>query len=276
MTSTPCQGAQPFPVDFGEFSVAKAADDGEFVQSLARGLRVLQSFSAENPSMTVTEVAEQTDLSRGTARRLLLTLDRLGFVGSDGKQFWLKPQVMDLGYRYLSSLPWWQLAKPIIEEATSAVNEACNVGILDGVDIIYTAGVEVNRIVSTNIRIGSRLPAHATATGRVLLSLLPDRQLDSFFKNAKLKQLTPKTVVDEATLRSILRKVRADQYCLVDQELELGLRSIAVAVTDRTGKTLGAMSLSSNAQRLEIPEIISRHLPALREACEKIARAVPT
>lgn len=203
-------GGQPFTENY--VAVVKAADDGEFVQSLARGLRVLQSFGAAKSSMTLTEVAERTDLTRGTARRLLLTLDRLGFVGSDGKQFWLKPQVMDLGYRYLASLPWWQLAKPIIEEATSAVNEACNVGILDGVDIIYTAGVEVNRIVSTNIRIGSRLPAHATATGRVLLSLLSDQQLDNFFNTAELKQLTPKTVVDEATLRSILRKVRVDQY----------------------------------------------------------------
>ncbi len=255
--------------------MVKAAGDAEFVQSLARGLQVLQCFDAANPSMTLTEVAGKTDLSRGTARRLLLTLERLGFVGGDGKQFWLKPQVMDLGYRYLASLPWWQIAQPIIEEVSSAVNEPCNVGILDGADIIYTAGVEINRIVSTNIRIGSRLPAHATATGRVLLSLLPNQQLDQFFRNAKRARLTPRTVIDERTLRSILRQVRAEQYCLVDEELELGLRSVAVAVTDRTGKTLGAMSISSNAHRLETSEIISRHLPALRDACEKIARTVP-
>lgn len=255
--------------------MVKAEGDGEFVQSLARGLRVLQSFDADRPSMTLTEVAGQADLSRGTARRLLLTLDRLGFIGTDGKRFWLKPQVMDLGYRFLSSLRWWQIAQPIIEEAAAAVNESCTVGILDGVDIIYTAGVDAKRIVSANIRIGSRLPAHATSTGRVLLSLLPEEQLDHFFRTAKLIPLTPKTVVDEQALRAILQQVRRDHYCLVDEELELGLRSVAMAVTDRTGKTRGAVSISSNAHRLQISEIISRHLPILRDACDRIARALP-
>jgi IclR family transcriptional regulator, pca regulon regulatory protein len=255
--------------------MAKAEGDGEFVQSLARGLRVLQSFDAEKPSMTLTEVAERTDLSRGTARRLLLTLDRLGFVGSDGKRFWLKPQVMDLGYRYLSSLPWWQIAQPIIEEAAAAVNESCTVGILDGVDIIYTAGVDANRILSTNVRIGSRLPAHATSTGRILLSLLTEEQLDRFFSATKLTPLTPKTVVDERALRAILQQAREDRYCLVDEELELGLRSVAMAVTDRAGRTRGAVTISSNAYRLAIPEIISRHVPVLRDACERIARSLP-
>jgi IclR family pca regulon transcriptional regulator len=210
--------------------MVKADGDSEFVQSLARGLSVLQSFNAERSSMTLTEVAEHTDLSRGTARRLLLTLERLGFVGSDGKQFWLTPHVMDLGYRYLSSLPWWQVVQPIIEEAASAVNESCSVGILDGVDIIFTAGAAADRIVSANIRIGSRLPAHATASGRVLLSLLPDGQLDQFFEAATLLRLTHKTVVDKTVLKAILQQVRAEHYCLIDEELELGLRSVARAL----------------------------------------------
>jgi IclR family pca regulon transcriptional regulator len=258
-----------------EVVMVKEVGDGDFVQSLARGLGVLQCFGAAKPSMTLAEVSERTNLSRGTARRLLLTLDRLGFVCTDGKQFCLTPQVMDLGYRYLSSLPWWQIVQPIIEEVALAVNESCTVAILDGVDIIFTAGAEADRIVLTKIRIGARLPAHATATGRVLLSELSDKQLSHFFAKAQLTKLTPMTVVNEAKLRGILQQVRAKSYCLVDQELELGLRSVAVAVTNRMGKTLGAMSISSNAYRLETSEIISRHLPTLQEACAKVTRALP-
>ena len=247
----------------------------DFVEALARGLAVLQSFGGSNPTMTLAEVARRVGLSRGTVRRLLLTLRELGHVGSDGKQFWLTPQVMDLGYRYLSSLPWWRSAQPILEETADAVSESCNVAVLEGTEVIFLAGVATARIVSMKLTIGSRLPAYATSTGKVLLSAHTEDQLKSYFAATSLKPLTPKTITDPRALRRALVRAATDGYALSDEELELGLRSIAAPILDRSGRMVAAMSISSQTHRLTLKQVIDRHLPVLRKAAAKIAQAIP-
>jgi IclR family pca regulon transcriptional regulator len=254
---------------------ASAKEDPEFVQSLARGLAVLQSFESDNPAMTLSEVAKRTGLSRGTSRRLLLTLERLGFVASDGKLISLRPRVMDLGYRYLSSLPWWHVAQPILEEAVAATGESFNIAILDGTDIVYITGIAINRIVTTAIRIGTRLPALATASGRVLLGRMPDAQLDDYLAAATPTRYTPKTIVDRAELAAIIRCSRTEGYCFVDGELEIELRSIAVVIEDRGGRAIGALATSSHSYREPARNSIRRNLPVLRETATKITAAAP-
>jgi IclR family pca regulon transcriptional regulator len=250
-------------------------DDRDFVQALARGLAVLQSFGDGSPTMTLAEVARRVSLSRGTVRRLLMTLQKLGHVGSDGKHFWLTPQVMDLGYRYLSSLPWWRSAQPILEETADAVSESCNVAVLEGTEVIFLAGVATARIVSMKLTIGSRLPAYATSTGKVLLSAHTEDQLKSYFASTSLKPLTPRTITDPRALRRALARAATDGYALSDEELELGLRSIAVPILDRSGRMAAAMSISSQTHRLTLKQVIHRHLPVLRKAATKIAQAIP-
>lgn len=247
----------------------------EFVQSLARGLSVLQAFDNEHSSMTLSDVAKRTGLSRGTSRRLLFTLAQLGFVGSDGKHFWLKPSVMDLGYRYLSSQPWWRVAQPIIEEAAAEANESCNAAILEGTDIIYMTGVAVNRIVSTTLSIGSHLPAFATASGRVLLAHASAQQLDDFFAQAKLQAFTPHTITDPARLREIIAKAGANGHCLVERELEMELRSIAVPIFDRSGRAVAALAISSHAYRMPARQALKAQVPILKATAARITGALP-
>jgi IclR family pca regulon transcriptional regulator len=258
-----------------EDNSVSAKEDPEFVQSLARGLAVLQSFESDKPAMTLSEVAKRTGLSRGTSRRLLLTLERLGFVASDGKLFSLRPRVMDLGYRYLSSLPWWHVAQPILEEAVAATGESFNIAILDGTDIVYITGIAINRIVTTAIRIGTRLPALATASGRVLLGRMPDAQLDDYLAAATPTRYTPKTIVDRAEL-AVDETVALCPTTTDDRgELEIELRSIAVVIEDRGGRAIGALATSSHSYREPARNSIRRNLPVLRETATKITAAAP-
>lgn len=248
----------------------------EFVQSLARGLAVLRSFDHEHAAMTLSDVAKRTGLSRGTSRRLLFTLAQLGYVGSDGKLFWLKPAVMDLGYRYLSSQPWWRVAQPFIEEAAAEAGTSCNVSILEGVNSIYMFGVALNRIVTTTLSIGAHLPAFATATGRVMLAYAPPAQLEDYFAKVRFTAFTPHTVTDPAALRERIAKARADGYAFIERELEMELRSIAVPIFDRGGRCFAALSMSSHAYSMPARQAIRKQLPILQATAAKITAALPS
>jgi len=241
-----------------------------FVQSLERGLAVIKTFSRERPSLALSEVARRTGLTRATARRCLLTLQDLGYVASDGREFSLRPRVLDLGYAYLSSLSFWEIAQPHMEALVEKVHESSSASVLDGTDIVYVVRVPTKRIMTVALAVGSRLPAYATSMGRVLLAELPPKALDEFLETAKLVSLTGRTIVDPIRLRDILAKIRANGWAMVDQELEDGLRSIAVPVRGPGGTAIAAMNVATHVARVSVETLTGEFLPLLRHAAEQI------
>ncbi|OZC48602.1 IclR family transcriptional regulator [Rhodococcus sp. RS1C4] len=242
----------------------------DYVQSLARGLAVIRAFDAEHPRRTLSDVAKTTDLTRATARRFLLTLVELGYVRSDGSMFWLTPRVLELGYSYLSSLSLPDVAGPHLEALAEQVRESSSVSILDGDDVVYVARVPVSRIMTVAITIGTRFPAFATSMGRVLLAGLPEDKLDAYLRRVELSPLTGRTITDVPSLRTELDSVRAQGYCLVDQELEEGLRSIAAPVRDHAGNVVAAANVSTQAARHSADAVREHLLPALLRATAAI------
>ncbi len=243
---------------------------GEFVTSLARGLQVIRAFDTDNPAMTLSDVAKRTGLTRAAARRFLHTLRELGYVSSDGRDFRLTPRVLGLGYAYLSSMSIVELAQPFMENISKTVNESCSMSVLDDSEVVYIARVPAKRIMSVALSIGTRLPAYNTSMGRVLLAELNGERLDSYFVRNERTQYTPQTVTDEHPLRDILEQTRRAGFAAVDQELELGLRSIAVPVRARSGNTLAALNVSGHATRVSMRDMRKTFLPPLQEAAEAI------
>lgn len=219
----------------------------QYVQSLARGLAVIRAFDTDHPLMTLTEVAARTDLTRATARRFLHTLVELGYVRTDGKTFALTAKVLQLGYAYLSGLSLPQLAQPHLEELSLKLGESTSAAVLDGTDIAYIARVTTRRIMNVGITVGTRFPAYATSMGRVLLAALPPAELKAYLAVAEIKPLTPRALGTVPELLAGLEKVRAQGWCLLDQELELGLMSVAAPVHDGP-KVVAAVNVSLQAQ----------------------------
>lgn len=243
---------------------------GDHVQSLARGLAVIRAFDADHPRQTVSEVAAATGLSRPAARRFLLTLVDLGYVRSDGNAFWLTPRVLDLGYSYLSSLSLPELAGPHLEALTAKVHESASVSILDGDDIVYVARVPVSRIMAVSITIGTRFPAYATSMGRVLLAGLNDHGLDDHLARVSPVALTEHTKTTVRELREEIDRVRHDGYCIVDEELELGLRSLAAPVHGRDGAVIAAINISTQSARYSVDAVHADLLPHLQTTAAEI------
>lgn len=247
------------------------ARSGEFVQSLERGLAVIRAFGAERPSLTLSDVARETGLSRASARRFLHTLVELGYVGTNGRAFALRPAVLDLGYAYLSSLTLPDVAAPHLEQLSEEVGESSSVAVLDGADIVYVARVATHRIMSAAIRVGTRFPAFATSMGRAILAHVPDDDVDAYLAAAgPLPRLTARTVTDPDALRTDLAQVRAQGWALVDQELEEGLRSVAVPLRDRSGVVVAAVNVSAPVRRGDVAEIQDDILPPLLFAAKQI------
>jgi IclR family pca regulon transcriptional regulator len=250
-------------------------ETSEFVQSLQRGLAVIRAFGADRPDMTISEVAEATGTTRATARRFLLTLESLGHVRSNDRRFSLTPQVLELGYAYLSSLEWWQIAQPHMETAAHEIQESCSAAVLNGNEVIYVARVSTTRIMTINLSIGTRLPAYVTSLGRVLLAHQSPEYLDRFLADLTPKKFTDRTKTDQGELREVLDTVRLKGYALVDQELETGLRSLAVPILDRNGRILAALNVGTHAARTRLEDMTSRFLPVLHEASRKITAQLP-
>jgi IclR family pca regulon transcriptional regulator len=251
---------------------------GEFVKSLERGLAVIQVFGADRSKLSLTEVAKLTDMTRAAARRYLLSLCAMGYVGSDGKLFWLEPRVLNLGYSYLSSVNWIDFAQPILREVTDRLNESCSASVLDGLEIVYVARSQASRIMSINLGIGTRLPAVVTSMGRVLLAALSPDALERALKTVSLHSYTDKTVTSLREIKAILETARENKYAYVDQELESGLRSIAVPILGSEGQTIAALNVSAQAIRVKKSEMTGRYLHTLREAAGKISmhsRTIP-
>lgn len=243
--------------------------NSEFVQSLERGLAVIRAFDGEHPELTLSDVARVTGLTRAAARRFLLTLVDLGYVRTDGRLFALRPRVLELGYSYLSSLGLPEVALPHMEALVALVHESSSLCVLDGKDIAYVARVPTHRIMTVAITVGTRFPAFATSMGRVLLAGLPSAALEEYLAGTELAELTPKTITRPDRLRSALSKIRSQGYALVDQELEIGLRSIAVPVRVH-GKVVAALNVSMHASRGSSDAARRELLPPLREAADAI------
>ncbi len=250
--------------------VSSDSPERDYVQSLSRGLTVLQAFNAERPTMTLADMARATGLTRATARRLLLTLVALGYVCTDGRTFELTPRVLDLGFAYVSSLQLPDIAQPFMEALSDRVHESVSASVLDSAQIVYVARVNTQRIMGISLAIGSRLPAAWTSMGRVLLAGLSDEQLDRFLEGLVITELTPQSITDIDALRTEVLAVRAQGYALVDQELEVGIRSVAAPLRDRRGRTLAAINVGTHAARVTLKELRGVILPELLTAARSI------
>jgi IclR family transcriptional regulator, pca regulon regulatory protein len=247
------------------------AGDPNFMTSLARGLLVIQAFTPQTPHMTISQLAAKTGLSRAAVRRCLYTLSKLGFAGvEEGSRYALRPRMLQLSNTYAASNPLSKAAQPILERMTTALHESFSVATLDGEDIVYIARSSSSRVMSDDLHIGSRLPAYCTSMGRVLLSFLPPEQLEHYLAHVKLVTYTARTVSSTDKLRVVLRNVRRQGYALVDQEYEIGLRSLAVPIYSSTGRVTATLNLSGSSPRMPVYEMQSRFLPHLRTAAAEL------
>jgi IclR family pca regulon transcriptional regulator len=251
-----------------------AAEQKQFLQSLERGMAVIQVFSREHPALTLSEVARLTGITRATARRILLTLERLGHVRSDGRYFSLTPRVLSLGWAYLSSLNLWEIAQPLMEDLVERTKESCSAATLDLPDIVYVARVPTRRIMTIALGVGTRLPAHCTSMGRVLLAGLSDRELETYLEETPLAAFTDRTVTDPDELRVAVDNVRKQGYAFVDQELEIGLRSIAAPITGTGERTIAALNCSAAVARVSREEMLERFLPLLLQTTDLISASI--
>ncbi|MES2412455.1 MAG: IclR family transcriptional regulator C-terminal domain-containing protein [Pseudomonadota bacterium] len=243
-----------------------------YVQSFARGLEVIRSFSADAPSQTLTEVAERSGLTRAGARRILLTLQALGYVVADGKLFSLTPRILDLGFAYLSSMPMWNLAEPVMEALVATVKESCSIAALEGTDIVYVMRIPTHKIMSISLGVGSRLPAYCTSLGRVLLAALPEAELPERLEAADITSRTRYTVTDMKELTARIAQVRKQGWSLVNQELEEGLVSMSAPLTNRAGQVVAGLNISGQANRTSAKTMQETMLPPLLSAAKEISR----
>ncbi|MFZ0637678.1 MAG: IclR family transcriptional regulator C-terminal domain-containing protein [Candidatus Acidiferrales bacterium] len=240
--------------------------------SLARGLTVIQAFSEPKRRLTISHISQKTGFSRAAVRRCLYTLMKLGFAGSDdNRHFFLRPRILTLGHSYISSMPLATAAQPVLEHVSHLLHESCSIAALDGFEIIYIARATVTRIMSIDLGVGSRLPAFCTSMGRVLLANLPAEELESYFGQVKFTQFTERTVTSVEKLQQVLAMVRRNGYSLVDQELELGLRSMAVPIQNQSGRVVAALNVGAHAQRVAIQDMQNRFLPQLRAAAQELS-----
>jgi IclR family pca regulon transcriptional regulator len=247
------------------------AGDPNFMTSLARGLLVIQAFTPQTPHMTISQLAAKTGLSRAAVRRCLYTLSKLGFAGvEEGSRYALRPRMLQLSNTYAASNPLSKAAQPILERMTTALRESFSVATLDGENIVYIARSSSSRVMSDDLHIGSRLPAYCTSMGRVLLAFLPAEQLEQYMAHVKLISYTARTVSSAEKLRVVLRNVRRQGYALVDQEYEIGLRSLAVPIYSSTGRVTATLNLSGSSPRMPVYEMQSRFLPHLRTAAAEL------
>jgi IclR family pca regulon transcriptional regulator len=244
----------------------------DLVKSLLKGLAVIEAFDGDDSAMTLSEVAKKTGFTRAGARRLLLTLVSAGYARQDGSDFSLTPRILKLGYAYLSSLGLWDVAEPLMRELVDEISESCSAAVLDGADVVYVARVpSPKRIMSIKIDVGTRLPAHATSMGRVLLSAMTDAQLSDYLDQMPWSSFTEHTITDPIKLAQIIKQTQLQGWALVDQELEMGLRSISVPIFDNHGRVKAALNISTHVSRYTDTDIIDTILPALKGCAERVS-----
>lgn len=251
-------------------------DSPDYVQSLHRGLEVVRAFSDERPAMTLSELAQRARLSRAVVRRVLLTLEHLGYVARHERLFSLTPRVLELGYGYLASLPITDIALPYMEELSRSVLESCSMSVLDGSDIVYVQRVPVRKVVAITLAVGARLPAHCTSMGRVLLAGLDREALARWLQDVQPRARTRFTLTDTDALKQELQRVRTQGYAYVEQEFEEGLCSVAVPLHDRRGRVVAALNLGMPFRAGARERVRKDILPPLRRTALLIERSLPT
>jgi IclR family transcriptional regulator, pca regulon regulatory protein len=244
--------------------------------TLAKGLAVLSSFGVQHPEMTLSEAAEVTGLSRAAARRVLRTLASLGYIVQSGRHFSLAPRILELGFAYLSTQSWIDRAEPLMKELSHALQESCSAAILQGSEIVYVARMPApHRIMSTTIAIGTRLPAAYTSLGRTQLGFLGEAELRRRLLATPLVAHTPRTIVSLDGLVDRIAEDHAQGYSIVDEELEKGLRALAMPIVTRSGVNVGAINLSAHSSRTSRAELRDRFLPQLRAVAREISKSLP-
>ena len=249
---------------------AKEKPFRDHVGSLQRGLAVLEVLSGNPAGISMSEVAEKAGLTRAGARRLLLTLEAEGYASLDGRQFQLTPKLLTLVRTWLQGLTLWTYAEPAMRVLSTQLEESCSAAVLSGHDIVYVARVPGRRIVSVALHVGARLPAWCTSMGRVLIAGLPEAEREGFLATVAIEPLTPNSISERADLIAEIARCAAQGYSLVDEELEVGLRSIAVPVRDRAGRVVAELNISTQASRFSPAEMEREILPPLREAARQI------
>jgi IclR family pca regulon transcriptional regulator len=238
------------------------SNDKDFLATFARGLKVIKSFANE-PRQTISRTAERNGLSRSAARRFLLTLEELGYVANSGKQFTLTAKVLEFSYVYLSNLNYIDAIMPHLERLSLSTKESCSASVLDDDSIVYIARLPIKRRLTINLQIGARLPAYNTSMGRMLLSQLPDESLNTILKEIELEPNTPYSVTDKMDLHKLIIQARKDGFAIIDQELELGLRSVAAPVRNGFGVVLFAINISCHSSTYNLAQMQETLLPAL-------------
>lgn len=255
-------------------AAAPTAKIRDFVGSLARGLSVLRSFDAEKPEMTLTEVAGRTRLTRAGARRFLLTLVELGYVRKNHRLFRLTPKVLELGYAFMSSMPISERSHPYLKQVTEHTGETCSLAVLDNDDVVYMGRSPAKRMLILGLHVGARLPASYTSMGRVLLAYKSPEEIDAYLHRVQLQARTGYSITNKTALRSEFAKIRRQGYALLDQELEEGLRSIAVPVRDTADNVVAAINISTHAGSVSTEKLMGEFLPVLQQAAIDIRKTL--
>lgn len=244
----------------------------DFVGSLAKGLRVLRAFNETTDRMTVSDVAQFTELSRAGARRLLLTLHALGYMDTDGKYYCLTPKVLELGFSYLGAQHWLNRATPLLEKLRETLNEAVSVTVIQGTEVVYVARFQTDRVMTMAMDIGSRKPAFCTAMGRVLLASLPETKVREVLITSDIKSYTSKTLTDLNDLTNAICETRSKGYCIIDQELENSLVAVSVPLLNYQGQTLAAVNVCGHPSNLSLEDLETRCLPALQDTTKNLSQ----
>lgn len=250
---------------------SEPAARGERLESLERGLRVLELFGrGESRAYSMIEVSDRLQITRASALRILATLESLGYVRLDGRSYSLTPRVLKLGYSYLAALGFNSIVRPILLDLVSQTQETCSIGVLDASDVVYVAREETRRIIRIDLNVGSRVPAHLSSMGRVLLAALPDAQFNAWLRTIKLERLTRHSVLNKQELRERIQRVREMGYCYIDGEIDDRIAGLATPVRDRDGVTVAAFNLSLGFDRHTPQAVQTRMLPLLMEATRKV------
>jgi IclR family pca regulon transcriptional regulator len=265
--------SRPDPIEGGG-AVAAPLGDPDYMLSLARGLAAIRAFGGGDAQLSVADVARRAGLSRASARRCLHTLSVLGYATAANGRYELTPAILQLGEAYLSSASVARAAQPVLERVSEELHESSSVAVLDGDEIVYVARAAARRILAISLAVGSRLPAACTSMGRVLLAAADVDDRARVLRRVKLTRYTARTITDKAALAAELDAVRAQGYAIVDQELELGLRSCAVPIARRDGTVVAALNVGAHAARADAAMLRREVVPLLRRAAEEIGAAL--
>lgn len=264
--------------DERDLTIAQQIDamtDPSFMTSLARGLAVVQAFSESRRPQTIAQISQKTGIPRAAVRRCLYTLQQLGYVDAELNNFSLRPKVLTLGYSYLSSTPLAVSSQPYLNAISRKLGESCSLAVFDDATVLYVARSAASRVMSVALNTGSRLPAYCTSLGRVMLAHLSPEALNDYFVRVKLKPMTEKTITSQKHLREVLLSVRQDSYAINDEQLELGLRSIAVPVRGATGQVLAALNVGTQAGRVSVERMCQVFLPVLQCGAAELSVLLP-